>query len=567
MDIHLHTPASLDFQQPEVTNLDILRRAESRGLDIISFTDHNTVAGFRRLREEIEQLELLEKLGRLLPDEKSKLDEYRRLLNKILILPGIEFTATFGFHIIGLFSPKKNIREIEHLLIDLGIPAHQLEEGNPAIGASVDVLAAYRIIHEAGGIVIAAHANSSNGVAMRGMNFGGQTRIAYTQDKFLHALEVTDLEQKGPRTTAGFFNGTKPEYPRRMHCIQGSDSHRLTTDPVRKKNPGIGDRTTDVFLDELSFEALYELFESNDFSRTKPHRQTLEPAVDFIHTAREEGRNIIQDFHENINVRGGNLYGVLADICAFSNMNGGTLYIGLSPDIQKPPLGISNPEQSIQQLEKEVQNRISPPVHLTLDVQNYKGKSIIRVLIPRGEEPPYALDENKIFIRDEDETNLAVRDEIVTLVLRNTGQSAAPATQVETVATTSISGNNEVVDEEVAPRTGVEVIAPVLRGGKSFFSMRDLRNGNIVKNVTQASARRLWHYAISRYTEIIPQLDKIGITWHGNYGLIRQYQQGKNYLYDLILRTPDGDRYFFGVTVDGIHGNWKYFLREEDLAE
>lgn len=152
-------------------------------------------------------------------------------------------------------------------------------------------------------------------------------------------------------------------------------------------------------------------------------------------------------------------------------------------------------------------------------------------------------------------------------MLRNTSQSAAPATQVETVAATSISGNNEVVDEEVAPRTGVEVIAPVLRGGKSFFSMRDLRNGNIVKNVTQASARRLWHYAISRYTEIIPQLDKIGITWHGNYGLIRQYQQGKNYLYDLILRTPDGDRFFFGVTVDGIHGNWKYFLREEDRAE
>jgi len=25
MDIHLHTPASMDFQQPEVTNLDILK--------------------------------------------------------------------------------------------------------------------------------------------------------------------------------------------------------------------------------------------------------------------------------------------------------------------------------------------------------------------------------------------------------------------------------------------------------------------------------------------------------------------------------------------------------------
>jgi len=39
-----------------------------------------------------------------------------------------------------------------------------------------------------------------------------------------------------------FFNGTKPEYPRRMHCIQGSDSHRLLADPQRKKNLGLGDR-------------------------------------------------------------------------------------------------------------------------------------------------------------------------------------------------------------------------------------------------------------------------------------------------------------------------------------
>lgn len=567
MDIHLHTPASLDFQQPEVTNLDILRRAESRGLDIIAFTDHNTVAGYRRLRENIDQLELLDKLGRLLPEERLRLDEYHRLLKKILVLPAFEFTATFGFHIIGLFSPSKNIREIEHVLIDLGIPAGSLDEGNPAIGASVDVLSAYRIINEAGGIVIAAHANSSNGVAMRGMNFGGQTRIAYTQDKHLHALEVTDLEQKGTRTTAAFFNGTKPEYPRRMHCIQGSDSHRLSTDPVRKKNPGIGDRTTDVLLDEISFESLYELFQSNDFSRTKPHRQTQEPAVDFIQNARDEGRNIIQDFHENLNIRGGNLYGVLADICAFSNTNGGTLFIGLSPDVQQPPVGVSTPEQAIKLLEKEVQNRISPPVHLTLDTQIYKGKSIIRVLIPRGEETPYALDENKIYIRDEDETNIAVRDEIVTLVKRGTVIPSEPISQVEVSNPAPITTSEDLVEEDVAPRTGVEVITPVLRGGKSFFTMRDLRNGNLVKNVTQASARRLWHYAISRYNEIIPQLDKLGIIWHGNFGLIRQYQQGKNHLFDLILRTPEGDRYFFGVTIDGIHGNWKAFLREEDQTE
>lgn len=35
MDIHIHTPASADFQTPEVTYLEILQKAESRGLDII----------------------------------------------------------------------------------------------------------------------------------------------------------------------------------------------------------------------------------------------------------------------------------------------------------------------------------------------------------------------------------------------------------------------------------------------------------------------------------------------------------------------------------------------------
>ncbi|MGD8804785.1 MAG: transcriptional regulator, partial [Chloroflexota bacterium] len=46
IDLHLHTPASGDYQEPQVTYLDILRQAEARGLDIIAFADHNTVAGY-----------------------------------------------------------------------------------------------------------------------------------------------------------------------------------------------------------------------------------------------------------------------------------------------------------------------------------------------------------------------------------------------------------------------------------------------------------------------------------------------------------------------------------------
>ncbi len=572
MDIHIHTPASEDFQQPDVTYLDILQKAEMRGIDILSFTDHNSVAGYRQLQEEITQLELLEKLNRLLPEERKKLDEYHRLLSKILLLPGFEFTATFGFHILALFSPEKRLREIEHLLLNLSISPDRLDEGTPAIGASVDVLTAYQMINQAGGIVIAAHANSTNGVAMRGINFGGQTRIAYTQDNHLHALEVTDLEIKGSRTTAAFFNGTKPEYPRRMHCIQGSDSHRLTTDPNRKKNLGVGDRATDVLLPELSFNSLKDLFLSNDFSRTRPHRHQEEPAFDFIQAARDEGANIIQDFHESASVRGGKLYAILADICAFANTNGGTLFIGLTSDPRTPPIGVTNTDQLQKQLEKEVASRVSPPLHISMDVQKYKNVQILRILIPRGDETPYAVDENKIYIREEDETNIAVRDEIVNLVLKT--HPTQPAASLSLPI--SISGVTEqqiaepasiesvTVEVNTDPRTGVEVFEPVKRNGKLFYTVRDLRNGNIVKNVTQASARRLWNYAITRYGELAGTIDKAGINWQGDYGLLRLYDQGKSQHYDFVQKVPDGYRFFFGVTLDGIHGPWKIFAQDEE---
>jgi hypothetical protein len=568
IDLHLHTPASSDFQEHDVKYLDVLQRAEARGLDMIAFTDHNTIAGYKKLQDEIQQLELLERLNRILPEEHNRLHEYRRLLEKLLILPAFEFTATFGFHIIGLFPPETPVREIEHLLIDLNIPTDQLDLGSATVGATSDVLTVYRLIDEAGGIVIAAHANSNNGVAMRGFPIGGQTKIAYTQDPHLHALEVTDLEQRGSRTTANFFNGTKPEYPRRMHCIQGSDSHRLSTDLQRKKNPGIGDRVTEVLLPEVSFEALRELFLSNDFARTRPRHHKEQPAYDFVLAAREDGANIIQDFHESMTVRGGKLYNIIADVCAFANTNGGTLYIGLNSEPKKPVTGVPNPEQSITQLDKEISTRITPPLQCTIDVHETAGKKILRVLIPRGDDPPYAVDDNKVYIRDEADTGLAVRDEIVSLVLRST--SGRPAVQTNLQPEKQVSEEIRPVpilperDTDSPPRTGVEVVKVDDRDGVSYYTMRDLRNGNEVNNVTRVSARRLWHYAITEFDQLPSDLSRAKIQWQGKIGLLGIQRQGKNIRYNFVERTPKGYRLYFGVTEDGIHGRWKALVGGDD---
>jgi len=562
LDLHLHTPASSDYQEPDVGYMDILRRSETRGLDIIAFADHNTVAGYRRMLEEIQQFELLERLGRLTPEETQRLGEYRRLRQKILVLPGFEFTATFGFHILGIFPPETSVRELEHLLLSLNIPSDKLDLGSSTVGATSDVMQAYRLIAEAGGLAIAAHANSSNGVAMVGFNFGGQTKIAYTQDPNLHALEVTDLGQKGRSRTALFFSGTKPEYPRRMHCIQGSDSHRLRTDPSNKKNLGVGDRATEAQLEEASFQALKDLFLSQDFARTRPHTPAEDEPFDFLRQAQEEGPSINQDFHESMAQRGGRLYAVISDVCAFANTNGGTLYIGLEADPSKPVPGVPNPAAAVRALEKEIRSRISPPLACQVDTQERGGKTVLRVLVPRGEDPPYAVDDNKIYVRDEAETGLAVRDEIVQLVHRTQARKAE-AEVAPTPEPPPPAIEEPVAAGTVPPHTGVEVVSVEERDGVRYYTMRDLRNGNVVKNVTQSSARRLWHYAITEFLALPPDLRQAPIQWHGDLGILKEQRRGKRARFDLAQREDGHIRLFFGVTEDGIHGEWKRLVGAE----
>ncbi len=630
IDLHLHTPASSDFQEKGITFLDILHKAEAHGLDIIAFTDHNSVAGYARMLREIEQLDWLEKSKRINAEEKLRLDNYHRLRQKILVLPGFEFTATFGFHILGIFSDKTPVRVIEHLLLSLHVPAEKLDLGATDMGASADVLTAYRLIDEAGGLAIAAHVNSSHGVAMRGLDFGGQTKIAYTQDSHLHALEVTDLDSRSKRNTASFFNGSKPEYPRRMHCIQGSDSHRLSRDTHNPKNLGAFERMTEVLLETVSFDALRAVLCGNDFALTRPFRGKAEVPVDAVRAAREAGASIVQAFHPSFSVRGTKLRAIVADICAFANTNGGTLFVGATAEVRKAPAGISNPKLAMEAILKAVQTSITPPLDVTFAVHAVDGAKVLQINVPRGEDVPYAIDDNQIYLRAESETNLAVRDEIVQLIQRRVkpgavvleppaakgrkppGRTSQPASTqaaptpaasaqppaksqpagrsrrgrqqrggrsgsqqpaatkpIEPAAATSApiesaapNGSSTKGDNGRMPRTGVEIVESEQRSGQFYHTVRDLRNGSVVRNVTRKSARKLWHYAISQH-EQHPD-DSLQIQWLGDLGLISASQRAGAIRYDLALREPDGTlRVFYGVTDDGVHGEWQKVI---DLA-
>jgi len=587
IDLHLHTPASNDYQEPQVTYLDILRQAEARGLDIIAFTDHNTVAGYAAMRREINELELLERLGRMQANESRRLVEYRRLLKKILVLPGFEFTATFGFHILGIFPNDTPVSFLEHLLLSLNVPLDQLPIGSSTVGATSDVLTAYREINQSGGLVIAAHANSGNGVGMRGLDFGGQTKIAYTQNPNLHCLEVTDLEKRGRYSTRRFFDGSKPEYPRAMRCIQGSDAHRLMRDPTSPKNLGVGDRVTEILLESNSFQALTMVLSGNDLSLTRPYRGPATP-VDFVQLAREEGASIVQSFHKAMAQRGGHLNRILEDVCAMANTNGGTIYIGLSDDVNEKIAGVREPRKAIQLLESAISRRLSPGPEVNVDILSSQGQPVVRITVPPGREVPYAIDDNRFYVRDEAETTPAVRDEIVRLVerrilglashaplasqpelgdqsglLNQAGlasdsrvamTASAPQVEPTRIATTQQAQSSFMDDRPSPPRTGVEIVSSENRDGTIYHTVRDLRNGNLIKNVTRSSARKLWHYAITKTEAGVPSADQI--EWHDNLAFLNLRRRENHVWYDLAMRDDDSIRFYYGVTDSGLNDDW-----------
>lgn len=600
VDLHLHTPASHDYEEPQLTYLDWMRAVVAKGVEIAAITDHNTVAGVAAIRHEFEWLTRLEKDGRLTDTERTQLAEWRDLAGKVLLLPGFEFTATFGFHILALFPPETSLRHLEHVLLTLKVPADKLDLGSTETGASTDVLSAYRIIREAGGLVIAAHANSTHGVAMRDFPFGGQTKIAYTQDSNLDALEVTDLESRR-YSTARFFNGSKIEYPRHMHCIQGSDAHRVNVDAKNVKRLGIGERATEMALDVASFDAIKTLLQSTQFDRTRPARPKDVP-FDPLMAARAEGPSIVQSFHESASQRSGKLAGILADVCAFANTAGGTIFIGASPRKDKPK-GLPNPKEVEAEVRAALVDRLTPPLEVKVDIFQSEEVQVLRLRVPKGNDRPYCLDDNKFYVRDETETSLAVRDEIVALVreVLESASVAQPALQEANIAPAVSRGKPEYRDrrrgrgrlgEEPSdngkvtegatslaevdtlgeasqsddafylPQIGVEIVETGDRSGHHFYSVRDLRNGHIIKNVTRRGARKLWNYAIQQHED--NPINQRKIEWRGNIGLVRAEKRAGKTRYDLALREGERVRVFYGVTDDGMEGDWTVFVQEEE---
>jgi hypothetical protein len=185
------------------------------------------------------------------------------------------------------------------------------------------------------------------------------------------------------------------------------------------------------------------------------------------------------------------------------------------------------------------------------------GRQALQLSIPAGDEVPYAIDGTTIYVRQEAETSVAMRDEIISLVKRvlSEDQAAAPIGEPETAET------KQGVEP---PRTGVQILESEERKGTLYHTMKDLRNGNVVRNVTRSSARKLWRYAITQHETQTVQDNQV--QWSSTdprLGLWHSSKRAGKVRYDLVQRMPGNQIHvYYGVTEDGIDGAWREFLRE-----
>jgi DNA repair ATPase RecN len=219
VDLHVHTPASTDYDQPTASPDDIIDAAISAKLDAIAITDHNTVGWVERVRA-------ANKGG------------------KLVIFPGFELNANGG-HILALFDPAAPLATIETALIECGIPKPKWGE-EAYVGVAVS-MALDRIVRN-GGLAVAAHAEKPKGFF--GAIQQGAARQAVYDDKNLAAVEASSVPnlQKAVKSAGKGFG-------RRVAIIQGSDAHS----PDK-----MGSRRIRIRLDHLSIEGLRQAFVDPD---------------------------------------------------------------------------------------------------------------------------------------------------------------------------------------------------------------------------------------------------------------------------------------------------------------
>ena len=149
MDLHIHSPASKDYIRSK-KDIDVMKEYEKfinkfidSDLDVIAITDHNTIEGYKQIKDII-----------------NKNVELRGKLNGKYIMPGIE-VACFARHFLIYFSEETKISVIEEFIKRCGIDNEK--DNDKASADRVTPLTLCEIANEYNAFVCLPHADGDKG--------------------------------------------------------------------------------------------------------------------------------------------------------------------------------------------------------------------------------------------------------------------------------------------------------------------------------------------------------------------------------------------------------------------
>ena len=231
LDLHTHTPASRCYRFPDHTLQQIVQAALDKGLDGIAITDHDTAVSLQSIQSAAKE-------------------------SGLVIFPGVEISMSDGFHVIALFDPAAEQRQVENFLGAIGILAE--DYGRSQALCTQSVYTVIDKIRERGGLAILAHIDGPKGAFYEmTKERNGKVTVTAPCRKLFNEANYHAVEVMASRLPAGF--DAKHQVHRIPAFYRASDNPD-PEQPTKHSLAGLGQRFTWFKLDQIDLEGLRQCF-------------------------------------------------------------------------------------------------------------------------------------------------------------------------------------------------------------------------------------------------------------------------------------------------------------------
>ncbi len=339
VDLHVHTPASSCYKGDKCDNeyLEILRRYSSKDIKVIAITDHNTIAGYRRFQHIKDTLlnklnvlrEFIDNHDALRCEYENIMSDYE-LFNKILILPGVEFEANPGIHMLLIFKPDCNLDAIDKFLSESGYSSEIQGKEESDILSNIDVLGVLDKSIGLDAIAIAAHADSNKGI----YKLEGTYRAS-----IFRSTQLLGICYNSPVTCQKMKSLLlNKEYKRDIPVafLQASDYHGGEDEP--------GSSISYFKLDNIDYDSIYSaLSKPDEFISQTPNPETINIIENIVKEYKTHTFEILEQTNRDL---------ITKTACAVLNDGYGTLVFGVSISHGINMVGIKRSEDECIELLK-----------------------------------------------------------------------------------------------------------------------------------------------------------------------------------------------------------------------